>query len=69
MTIDYELRIGTYNVSDPLSRFELSAVKWVFDRRQAEKKLIKTLGELALEMRGEWAKIELVVALSVLEIL
>lgn len=67
MTIDFELRIGTYNVSDPLSRFELTAVKWVIDRRLAEKRLLEALHERSKEMRGEWARIELSIALSVLE--
>lgn len=67
MTIDFELRMGTYNISDPLSRFKLTAVKWVIDRRLAENQLLKALSERAQEMRGEWARIESVVALSVLE--
>lgn len=67
MTIDYELRIGTYNVADPLSRFELSAVKWVIDRRESEMELLQRLNKSSQEMRGEWARIELAVALSVLE--
>lgn len=67
MTIDFELRMGTYNVSDPLSRFELSAVKWTPDRRSAERELLVALNDSAEEMRGEWARIELAVALSVLE--
>lgn len=67
MTIDYELRLVAYNVSDPLSRFELRSVKWVIDRRLAEKQLLETLSEHAEEMRGEWARMELAVASSLLE--
>lgn len=69
MTIDFELRMGTYNISDPLSRFELTSVKWVIDRRLAEKQLLEALRERAQEMRGEWARIEPVVASSLLETL
>lgn len=67
MTIDFELRIGTYNVSDPMSRFELTAVKWVKDRRLAEKMLLEKLGAKAQEMRGEWAQIDQLIALSILD--
>lgn len=43
MTMDFEVRLGVYNVSDPLSRFEYLAVKWVPNRRQAEIKLLARL--------------------------
>jgi hypothetical protein len=36
MTIDYELRLIVFNVSEPLSRFRFSAVYWALDRRKAE---------------------------------
>ena len=67
MTIDYEMRMRTYNICDPLSRFELFSAKWAKDRRLAEKDLLEKLNSLAHEMRGEWARIELEVALSTLE--
>lgn len=59
MTIDYELRLATYNVADPLSRFEMPLVAWVPDRRDSEKALLRELSCLASEMRGEWAHIPL----------
>lgn len=69
MTIDYELRLATYNVADPLSRFELKATKWVADRRNAEKKLLERLRQAAGEMRGEWAHIELMEAVKIFDAL
>lgn len=54
MTIDYELRLSTYNTSDPLGRFEYSALAWVQDRRQAERLLLGALQEIASDTRGEW---------------
>lgn len=65
MTIDYELRLGTYNVADPLSRFEMVAIKWVDNRRDAEVKLLEALGLSASEVRGEWMRIELDSALAI----
>lgn len=59
MTIDFEIRLATYNVADPLSRFEFSAIKWVADRRQAEMKLLAKLSTIALEIRGEWFRLDL----------
>lgn len=59
MTIDYEVRLATYNVADPLSRFEMPLVAWVPDRRDSEKALLRELSGLASEMRGEWARIPL----------
>lgn len=58
MTIDYELRLGTYNVADPLSRYEMVAIKWVDNRREAEMQLLEALGLSASEVRGEWMRIE-----------
>jgi hypothetical protein len=54
MTIDYEQRLITYNVSDPISRFQFSAVKWVSNRRNAERDLLARLEGAAVERRGEW---------------
>lgn len=59
MTIDFELRIGTYNTSDPLSRFEYAKLSWTPNRRTAERKLLAALQNTALETRGEWFKIQL----------
>lgn len=69
MTIDYEVRLSTYNVADPLSRFELMAAKWVADRRNAEKKLLARLAQTADERRGEWVRIELTEAVKVFDAL
>lgn len=59
MTIDFEMRLATYNVADPLSRFKFSAIKWVDDRRQAEIKLLARLSDIAIEVRGEWFRLDL----------
>lgn len=69
MTIDYEARLATYNVADPLSRFELAATKWVDNRRTAEKQLLERLRQTAEEMRGEWARIALADAIEVFDVL
>ncbi|MFC7462700.1 GIY-YIG nuclease family protein [Hydrogenophaga defluvii] len=66
MTIDYELRLASYNTSDPLSRFAFVSAKWVPDRRQAEKLLLEYLAGMAEEMRGEWARVSVVKALEAL---
>ena len=66
MTIDYELRMAAYNVSDPMSRFSLVAARWVVDRREAERRLLYVLSEHAHEMRGEWARLELITAQTAL---
>ena len=58
MTVDFELRLGMYNVADPLSRFSLSRVKWVAHRRSAEKELLDGLANVAQECCGEWFRIE-----------
>lgn len=65
MTIDYEQRLGMYNTSDPLSRFEYAELTWVPDRRQAERVLLASLQEIADETRGEWSRIGLQDALRV----
>lgn len=54
MTIDFEQRLTTYNVADPLSRFTLVAVRWVPNRRLAEVLLLERLAETATQSRGEW---------------
>lgn len=54
MTIDFEQRLTTYNVADPLSRFTLVAVRWVPNRRLAEVFLLERLAETATQSRGEW---------------
>lgn len=62
MTIDYELRMAAYNISDPLSRFELAAARWTPARREAERRLLAALREHAQEVRGEWVRMELATA-------
>lgn len=57
MTIDYELRLASYNTSDPLSRFAFVSAKWVPDRRRAERLLLDRLANVSGEMRGEWARV------------
>jgi len=59
MTIDYEQRLATYNIADPLARFELAAVRWVSDRRASERQLLCRLANVAKESRGEWFKLSL----------
>lgn len=59
MTIDFEQRLTTYNVADPLSRFTLAAVRWVPNRRLAERLLLERLAETATQSRGEWFLMQL----------
>ena len=66
MTIDYELRLASYGAADPLSRFAFVSVKWVPDRRRAEKLLLDHLAEMAEEVRGEWARVSVESALEAL---
>jgi hypothetical protein len=58
MTIDYELRLSTYNTSDPLSRFEYVKLAWTPDRREAELLLLNALRLNALETLGEWFRMQ-----------
>lgn len=58
MTIDYELRLGAYNISDPRSRFEYLKLAWTQDRRIMERTLLKVLELNAGETRGEWFRIQ-----------
>ena len=67
MTIDYELRLGTYNTSDPLSRFEYMELAWTPDRRGAERQLMSALQPLAAEKRGEWFRMLPEEALSIFD--
>jgi hypothetical protein len=62
MTIDFEIRLGTYNISDPLSRFRFAALRWVPNRRQAERELLSQLADEADNQAGEWFEMPLPVA-------
>lgn len=59
MTIDFELRLGTYNTSDPLSRFEYVKLAWTQDRRISERALLKALQLNSEETQGEWFRIRI----------
>lgn len=67
MTIDYELRLGTYNTSDPLSRFEYVKLAWTPDRRDAERLLLTALQRTAAETRGEWFRMLLQEAIIIFD--
>jgi len=67
MTIDYELRLGTYNTSDPLSRYEYAELVWTPDRRDAERQLLTALERIAAETRGEWFRMQLQEAMSIFD--
>lgn len=69
MTIDYELRLGIYNVSDPISRFRFAALKWVPNRRQAERLLLDRLAPAAAIQAGEWFKLPIEAAKTVFDAL
>jgi T5orf172 domain len=58
MTIDFELRLATYNVADPLSRFSMSRLKWTENRRQAEINLMEALSRVADQRSGEWFEVD-----------
>lgn len=59
MTIDFEQRLATYNIADPLSRFTLRAVRWVPNRRSAETLLLERFAKVATQTSGEWFLIPL----------
>lgn len=59
MTIDYELRLGAYNTSDPLTSFDYVRLAWTPNRRAAESELLTALGQAADERRGEWFRMPL----------
>lgn len=65
MTVDYEMRLKTYNTGDPLCRYTLVAVSHVTDRRQSEVNLLAKLRETNEEMQGEWFKINIEKAIGV----
>ncbi len=65
MTVDYEMRLKTYNTGDPLCRYTLVAIRHVTDRRQSEINLLARLKEIAEEMQGEWFKINTQKAIGV----
>ncbi|AVP58422.1 hypothetical protein C7H73_12600 [Pulveribacter suum] len=67
MTIDYDLRLGTYNTSDPLSRFKYVELAWTSDRRGAEQHLLAALQHAAAESRGEWFRLTLEEAVSIFD--
>jgi hypothetical protein len=67
MTIDYELRLSTYNTSDPLSRFEYVKLVWTPDRRESERTLLNALQQIAEKRRGEWFSMQRQDALFVFE--
>lgn len=67
MTIDYKLRLSTYNTSDPLARFEYVTLAWTPDRREAERILLNALRQTAEKTRGEWFSVQRQDALFVFE--
>ena len=67
MTIDYEFRLSIYNVSDPLSRFRFAALKWVPNRRQAERLLLDHLASAATTRSGEWFMLPIETAKTVFD--
>jgi hypothetical protein len=58
MTIDYESRIGTYNIYDPFNKFKFVSLSFVKDRRSKEQELIEIFKIHSLSIKGEWFKIE-----------
>lgn len=67
MTIDYESRLNSYNIYDPYDAFSFIKVKYVKDRRSAETELLKVLRNNSSYNKGEWFKIDKVLALSLFE--
>ncbi len=67
MTIDYELRLGVYNTSDPLCQFGYARLAWTPDRREAERLLLTSLQRTAVETRGEWFRMQLQEAISIFD--
>lgn len=59
MTVNYEMRLKTYNTGVPLCRYTLVAISHVTDRRQSEINLLAKLKEIAEELQGEWFKISI----------
>jgi len=67
MTIDYETRLISYNVSDPFDTFKYISIKWVEDRKSAEIELLKKLVSKSSYNKGEWFRIDKEIALSLFE--
>lgn len=59
MTLDYNSRISTYNIYDPLNNFSYIDIKWTDDRINAEQHLLKVFSIHADCVKGEWFKIPL----------
>lgn len=67
MTINVSARLNTYNVNDPMKRFQILIEKKVKNRRVAEKKLITELKTYSTLQNGEWFKIEKNKAIEIFE--
>lgn len=69
MTIDYNLRLSTYNIYDPLNNFSYIDIKWTDDRINAEQHLLKVFSIHADCSKGEWFKISLDKAIVLMQTL
>jgi hypothetical protein len=65
MTIDYEERLGVYNLYTPTKNFQMFATKWVADRRICETILLEELSKIAEVTKGEWFKVDESAALAI----
>lgn len=65
MTTNMKKRLGAYNCSDPLNRFNVLAEKYVDDRRKAENLLKYNLESKATLSNGEWFRVDRSTALTV----
>ena len=59
MTVDYQSRLMTYNINDPYGNYNFMCLKWVENRRDAEKILLESLHTHSLKRKGEWFQITL----------
>ena len=58
MTVDFEERLTSYNIYDPIGMYSYIDIKWTNDRKQAEKQLLDFLNIHSKKRKGEWFKIE-----------
>lgn len=67
MTTNISERLNSYNINDPLKRFNIVAKKEVNDRRKSERELIYNLEMISDLKNGEWFKIDKNKAIDIFE--
>lgn len=67
MTMDFEKRLSNYNTGDPFTNYNMIVVKWVKDRKEAEKTVHHVLKFKSEEHKGEWFKLNEHLAKEIVE--